>query len=139
MSVDSADETITAPTQDGHILRNFHNVTILNGTSYVAVDKNNGVAVSDGKVYTEKPKYNTITITGRPSCTRCARSGVPYKWFTKTYANYCPNCHHYNCLGNKHKWGSVHEKEITCFRCDSDFCVYCGKEKYSWSGVYLRK
>ena len=139
MSVDSADETITATNQDGYALKNMKDVAIINGTDYVTIDNNSGVAVSDGKIYTEKPRYKTITMTGKPSCTRCARHGVPYKWFTRTYKNYCPNCHHYNCLGNKHKRGAVYEKEITCFHCDSDFCVYCGKEKYSWSRAYLQK
>lgn len=143
VAVDSAD-TITNTDQSSP-LENFsnENLTIINDT-YYNLPKNSGYAVSDGKVYTDKTvkvkkQANTITMTGRPSCTRCARNHCAYTWRTKTYINYCPNCHHYNCLGNKHKRGAIHEKEITCFRCDSDFCVNCGKEKYSWSGVYLRK
>ena len=141
MSVDSADESITVKNDDKPLSDNFSktdNAVMVNGTYYV-LPNGSGKAVHDGKVYTEKPKYNTITMTGRPSCTRCARNGCSYTWRTKTYVNYCPNCHHYNCLGNKHKRGAVYEKEITCFRCDSDFCVNCGKEKYSWSRVYLHK
>lgn len=116
---------------------NMTNVTYLNDTHF-ALMKGSGVAKLNN-VVVEKPKHKTITMTGKPSCSRCARNGCAYTWRTKTYINYCPNCHHYGTLGNKHKWGSRHEKEITCFRCDSDFCINCGKEKYSWSGVYLRK
>lgn len=132
IAVDSADETITADNSDS--LQNIPKGTIIINDSYM-LDKNSSMAVSDGKVHVDKSVKTkpTITMTGRPSCTRCARNHRAYKWSTHTYINYCPNCHHYNCLGNKHKRGSVHEKEITCFRCDSDFCVRCGKEKYSWS------
>ena len=114
------------------------NATYIDGV-YCILPENSGVAVSDGKVYTEKSKYQKISMTGKPSCTRCARNGCAYTWRTKKYINYCPNCKHYNCLGNKHKWQSRHEQEITCFKCDSDFCVNCGKEKYSWSHKYLTK
>lgn len=123
------------------------NTIVINDTH--APIKNSGKAVSDGKVYTDKSVKptkvkptevkQTITMTGKPSCSRCARNHCAYTWRTKTYENYCPNCHHRNCLGNKHKWGSRHEQEITCLKCDSDFCINCGKEKYSWSNVHLRK
>lgn len=82
-----------------------------------------------------KPK---ITRTGKPSCGRCKQRGIPYKRFTKTYVNYCPNCYCYGVLGNKHKRGAVAEGEITCFNCDSDFCIYDGKEKMP-RRVFLRK
>lgn len=135
--VDSADETITV--KDQQKPQNISgNMIMVNGT-YVVTDEEDGWAKTDGKVYTEKPKYPTVTMTGRPSCTRCVRNHRAYKWSTHTYVDYCPNCHHYNCLINKHKWGSVHEKEFTCKYCDSDFCVVCGKEKYSWSSKELRK
>ena len=140
MSVDSADETITVKNDNQELLDNFsktHDVILLNGTYYLS--KDSGEAVSDGKVYVDKSVKPSITMTGRPSCTRCARNGCSYTWRTKTYLDYCPNCHHWNCLGNKYKSASVHEQEITCFHCDSDFCVNCGKEKYSYSRVYLRK
>lgn len=141
MSVDYAtdyidNDIITVPNQTIDNM-NITNVTYLNGTHY-ALDNDTGVAKLH-KIVVEKPKHSIIAMTGKPSCSRCARNHIPYKWFTKKYINYCPNCGHYNCLGNKHKRGSVHEQEITCFRCDSDFCVYCGKEKYSWSKVQLRK
>lgn len=142
VTVDYA-ETITAnQSQQDHLndLKTNMNLTIANTTkingTYYSVQKNVGVAKHDGKVHYSKP---VIAMTGKPSCTRCARNGCAYTWRTKKYINYCPNCKHYNCLGNKHKWQSRYEQEITCFRCDSDFCVNCGKEKYSWSRKYLTK
>ncbi len=139
LSADTADEDVISNINDSGHLSTIKNVTFINDT-YV-LPKNTGKAISDGKIYTDtsvkvKPK---ITMTGKPSCSRCARNHCSYTWRTKTYINYCPNCHHYNCLGNKHKWASRHEQEITCLRCDSDFCINCGKEKYSWSNKYLTK
>ena len=134
VSVDYADEITVNQT-----IENNTNCTLVNGTHYShEIIHENGVAHIH-KVVIEKPKYPLITMRGKPSCSRCYRNHCSYTWRTKTYINYCPNCHHYGTLGNKHKWGSTHEQEITCFRCDSDYCVNCGKEKYSWSKVYLRK
>lgn len=131
----------------------IHNksITVVNSTKLNDLNSTGSyfVANHNDKVYTvkEKPKKKTknkkklatITMTGKPSCSRCARNHCAYTWRTKTYVNYCPHCHHWNCLGNKHKSGSVHEQEISCFVCDSDFCINCGKTKYSWSNVYLRR
>ena len=139
VAIDYADDTIV--TQNESL--EFPNDTIVVNKSV----NDGGIVKHDGKLHTdksvkEKPKPKkkklaTITMTGKPSCSRCARNHIPYKWFTRTYVNYCPNCHHYGTLGNKHKSGSVYEQEISCFHCDSDFCIYDGKEKYSWSRVYL--
>lgn len=139
VSVDYASDNDTIVIENNQTINmsNFTNVTVLNGTHYVLAEESGTAKVN--KIVVEKQKVPVIAMTGKPSCTRCSRNGMPYKWFTKKYVNYCPNCHHWNCLGNKHKWGSRHEQEISCFRCDSDFCICCGKEKYSWSRVYLRK
>lgn len=137
LSADTAEEdTITNIGNDTVDMPN--NVKVFNG-EYI-LPKNSGKAISDGKIHTtvkkkSKNKIQTITITAKPSCG--CRNG--YYWYERTFTNYCPNCHHYNCLGNKHKYGARHEQEITCFRCDSDFCGVCGKEKYSWSHKYLTK
>ena len=74
-----------------------------------------------------------ISMKAKPSC-GCRYS---YKWRTKTFFNYCPNCHKINSLKKNPK--HVFEKEYTCKYCDSDFCGMCGKEKYSWSHKYLIK
>ena len=149
ISIDYAD-TITNIQKTNKVNQIPDDVIVINDSSQID-GYATGYATSDGKIYTDKSKKkkkqkkskkkpkNTITMTGKPSCSRCARNHIPYRWYTRTYVNYCPNCHHYNCLGNKHKSGSVYEQEISCFVCDSDFCVYDGKEKYSWSHVYLRK
>lgn len=139
LSADTAEKTddVITNINSSNNLQSISKDVIINDT-YV-LPKDAGIAKSDGKIYTDKSVKPTITMTGKPSCTRCTRNHCSYTWRTKTYVNYCPNCKHWNCLGNKHKRGSVHEKEISCFRCDSDFCVNCGKEKYSWSKVYLSK
>lgn len=143
--VDYASDTITA---NNTTLDVPDNTVVVNEST----EFNNEVISMDhkGKVHTDKSvptkkkhkkkkkQLPTVSMTGRPSCSRCARNHMPYKWSTHTYLDYCPNCHHYNCLVNKHKSGSVHERELTCKYCDSDYCVVCGKEKYSWSRVTLR-
>lgn len=136
ITIDSAEENITI--DNTNMTQN-----ITTNESYIG-PKNSGQAISDGKIYTVKEKtkkqakkQQTITMTGKPSCSRCAANHCSYTWRTKTYINYCPNCHRYRTLTNKHKWQSRYEQEISCSNCDSDFCINCGKEKYSWSGVYL--
>ena len=80
-----------------------------------------------------KSKTPLVTITAKPS----VQSGYAYKWYTMTWVDYCPNCHRYNCLLINPK--GVPERELTCSFCSSDFCGVTGKEKYSWSRVYLRR
>lgn len=100
------------------------------------VDLNNGnstiVVSSKDKIHTKKVAP-TISMWAKPS----VRCGYPYKWYYKTFIDYCPNCHHYNCLLKNPK--GVPENEYTCRYCDSDFDGVVGKEKYSWSNVYLIK
>lgn len=136
VTVDYADDTITVTENQTVDIDNSSGIIVLNDTYYS--EEKGGVAKLQ-KVVTQKQKLPVITMTGKPSCSRCAMNHISYRWFTRSYVNYCPHCHRYNVLGNKHKWASRHEKEITCFHCDSDFCVNCGKTKYSWSRVYLRR
>lgn len=136
MALDSADE-ISNVNETGLPQNVPKDTIILDNGSNVAVNSSLGmIKVKSSDLVHIKP---TITMTGKPSCSRCARNHCSYTWRTRSYVNYCPHCHRYNVLGNKHKWASRHEKEITCFHCDSDFCVNCGKTKYSWSNVYLRR
>ena len=93
------------------------------------------VMSSKDKVHTVKTKKKplpTISMWAKPS----VRCGYQYKWYYRTFIDYCPNCHHYNCLLKNPK--GVPENEYTCAICDSDFDGVVGKEKYSWSNVYLR-
>ena len=116
-----------------------NNITILNNTTVINVNDSasNILVKSSDRIYTSKAKTPTVTMIGKPSCS-CGRY-YSYRYYTKTYVNYCPNCHHWNCLVNKHKYPARYEQEISCQICDSDFCINCGKEKYGWSSVYLRK
>ena len=90
---------------------------------------------STDKIHTVKsePELPTISMWAKPS----VRCGYPYQWYYRTFIDYCPNCHHYNCLLKNPK--GVPENEYTCAICDSDFDGVVGKEKYSWSNVYLRR
>ena len=135
MAIDSADENISVTVNQSQV--NVTNCTEIDGVHYdTKVVNGTGIAKVHRIVHI-KPHYPIITMTGKPSCSRCASNHIPYKWFTKSYVNYCPNCHHYNCLLINPK--CVPERELTCKICDSDFCGVTGKEKYSWSKVYLRR
>ena len=112
----------------GAILVNNSSVIEVNDKAKVIVGKNNDV------VHYVHP---IITITAKPSC-GCGRY-YSYRWRTKAFINYCPHCHHYGVLYNAHKWPARYEQELTCKRCGADYCGNCGKEKYSWSNVYLRR
>ena len=141
MTIDYADDRPIKIIKNQSKYNDTSVIKVQDSKGIVAVNKSASVIIpkTSDKIHTIKPKYPTITMTGKPSCSRCARNHCSYTWRTKTYINYCPHCHHWTCLGNKHKYGSRYEQEITCFRCDSDFCVNCGKTKYSWSNVYLRR
>lgn len=45
-----------------------------------------------------------------------------YEWI-----DYCPQCHHYNCLANYHKGVN----EITCVLCDADYDGCTGGDKHA--------
>ena len=131
---DYADDTIVAENES---LKFPSNVTVVNKSAEkVDVIKHDGKLHIDKSVK-EKPKKKkrlpTISMWAKPS----VRCGYPYKWYYRTFVDYCPNCKHYNCLLKNPK--GVPENEYTCAICDSDFDGVVGKEKYSWSNVYLRR
>lgn len=115
------------------------NVSINSTDELLGVNPNesNLVVSSKDKVYTDKTvkekSVPTISMWAKPS----VRSGYSYTWYKFTWIDYCPNCKHYNCLLKNPK--GVPEMEYTCKYCDSDFCAVTGKEKFSWSYVYLRR
>ena len=108
---------------------------IVNDSSVVGLNESASVIIgkSSDKIYTVKQKYPTISMWAKPSC------GCRYKytWHYRTFVNYCPHCKKYGVLRKNPK--GVYEKEYTCVVDDCDYCAVCGKEKYSWSRVYLRK
>ena len=138
VAVDSA-TTITNMNESTNNI-NTSKVIMVNNSSYV-VGVDNGsyfVVKSSDKIHTNKTKSKkkelpTISMWAKPS----VRCGYSYKWYYRTFIDYCPNCHHYNCLLKNPK--GVPENEYTCKYCDSDFDGVVGKEKYSWSHVYLTK
>jgi len=80
------------------------------------------------------PADDVITVNMMPSCGCCGYPKTPYKRFTKTWKNYCPNCKKSGTLTDNPK--GVYEGEITCSMkkggCDADYCGYCGGDK--WGG-----
>ena len=125
--VDYADEITVNQTM------NDTNCTLVNDTHYShEIIHKNGVARIH-KIVVEKPKYPLISMWAKPS----VRSGYAYRWYYKTFIDYCPHCHHYNVLLKNPK--GVPEREYTCRRCGADYCAVTGKEKYSWSHYYLRR
>ena len=137
ITVDYADDPVITTVNQSQA--NVSNCTVVNGVHYdnmIVKNKTVGVAKVQ-KVVIIKPKYPIITMTGKPSCS-CGRYSS-YTWRTRSYVNYCPYCHRYGTLYNAHKYQARFEKEITCRRCSADFCINCGKEKYSWSKKYLRR
>ena len=126
----AANDTITANVSE----MNTANCTVIDGVHYDnrIISEDKGVAKLH-KVVTVKPKLPLISMWAKPS----VRCGYPYKWYYRTFVDYCPNCKHYNALLKNPK--GVPENEYTCRFCDSDFDGVVGKEKYSWSKVYLRR
>jgi hypothetical protein len=61
-------------------------------------------------------------------------SGVNEGWHVDHYSfyNYCPHCHHINCL----EVGLKRQDEITCNHCDADYS-FSGKEKVYRYPYYL--
>ena len=108
------------------------NCTFINGTYYSnGITKGHNIVIkTNERVHYEHP---LIGMYAKPSC-GCNHK---YTWHYRTFINYCPNCHHYGTLRKNPK--GVPEREYTCSRCSSDFCGVCGKEKFSWSNVYLKK
>lgn len=132
-SVDQAlsDETITNTENNNNITVNKNGDYInLNNEKYK--NKSTVHMKHNDTLHTHIP---TITITSKPSC-GCK---YYYRWYTRTWVDYCPHCHKYNVLHNAHKYPARYEQELSCKICGADYCGICGKEKYSWSKYYLRK
>ena len=135
VSVDYADDSITVTANHSQV--NVTNCTIVNGVHYdnkIVKDKDVGVAKLH-KVVITKPKYPVVSMWARPS----VRCNLPYKWYYRSFVDYCPHCRRYGVLYNAHKPQAKHEQEWTCKRCGADYDGVIGKEKYSWSHYYLRR
>ena len=105
-----------------------------NGTAIMVLNSSGGkIHIDKSKKSEKSKKLPTISMWAKPS----VRCGYAYRWYYRTFIDYCPNCHHYNCLLKNPK--GVPEREYTCAICDSDFDGVVGKEKYDWSNTYLRR
>ena len=121
-------ETITANQTE----MNITNCTLVNGVYYdnTILNKTHNTVKGFSKVHYIYPE---ISMWAKPS----VRSKYAYRWYKKTFIDYCPHCHHYKVLLKNPK--GVPEREYTCRRCGADYCAVTGKEKYSWSRYYLRR
>lgn len=136
MTVDYADTDITVSNMNESKTIELTNTTVLNDTHYI-LENDSGVAKvsNDGKIIISKPKYPIVSMWARPS----VRCSLPYKWYYRSFVDYCPHCRRYNVLYDAHKWQARYEHEWTCRRCGADYDAVIGKEKYSWSHYYLRR
>ena len=134
VSVDYADDNITVTANQSQV--NVTNCTEINGVHYddmiVNRSKNH---IHTYNVVSVKPKYPIVSMWARPS----VRCGLPYKWYYRSFVDYCPHCHRYGVLYDAHKYQARFEHEWTCRRCGADYDAVIGKEKYSWSRYYLRR
>lgn len=114
-----------------------NNDTILsNNTSDVNITNNQSV-ISDNS---SNHNISTITVHMKPS----VETGLEYKYYTRTWVNYCPFCHKFGTLTDTPKDvnrnSTVPEGELTCDMskggCDADFDGVSGKDKL-WRDVYL--
>lgn len=134
VAIDYADEDVNV-TSNGTVENvNLTNTTLVGGTHYV-LSNGSGIAKiqNNGKIIVEKPKYPIISMWAKPS----VRTNLPYKWYYRSFIDYCPHCHRYNVLLKNPK--GVPEREYTCKHCGADYDAVIGKEKYSWSHYYLRR
>lgn len=73
-----------------------------------------------------------------PTCSCC--TGVPYQRYQKSWRNYCPICGASGTLGVIPKSS---DGEVTCLMsrggCDSDYCCYCGGEKWYYPACNQNK
>lgn len=115
-----------------------NNDTILsNNTSDVNITNNQSVNISDNS---SNHNISTITVHMKPS----VETGLEYKYYTRTWVNYCPFCHKFGTLTDTPKDvnrnSTVPEGELTCDMskggCDADFDGVSGKDKL-WRDVYL--
>lgn len=114
---------------------NLTETKVVNDTHYVVMDKSQGIAKlqNKGKEYVVKKKYPVVSMWARPS----VRCSLPYKWYYRSFIDYCPHCRRYGVLYDAHKPQAKYEHEWTCAKCGADYDGVIGKEKYSWSHYYL--
>jgi hypothetical protein len=73
-----------------------------------------------------------VKVTALCSCGECS-----YTYHIGIFENYCPFCHHYECLEWNPKGTS--EGEWTCDVCGADYCAADGHCKAGGSQLYLHE
>lgn len=133
MAIDSADENISVTVNQSQV--NVSNCTEIDGVHYDTKVVNGTGIAKVHKIVHIKPHYPVVSMWARPS----VRCNLPYKWYYRSFVDYCPHCRRYNVLYNAHKYQARFEHEWTCRRCGADYDAVIGKEKYSWSHYYLQR
>jgi hypothetical protein len=103
--------------------RSVDGVVLDNGTTTTTRVVNKSVGAKSGLINKQVPRGDVISGTFKPSI----KSGYAYRWYRRSWINYCPGCHKYGTLTNNPK--GVPEGEITCSKCDADFCGVTGMDK----------
>ena len=67
--------------------------------------------------------YGVVSGYFKPSVS----SEYPYKWYYMEWVDYCPACGHHGVLQVNPK--GTYEGELTCMRCDADYCGVTGLDK----------
>lgn len=106
-------------------------IDVNDSASIITVKKTDKIYTIHKKTTKRIQKIGRITVTGYPTCYTCWRN-VKYRKAKRSYVNYCPNCKSYGVLLNNPK--KVVDGEITCRKCDCDFCCYCGRDKVGSGG-----
>ena len=135
MAIDYADDSVVVSANQSQV--NDTNTTVVGGVHYdEKLVKNNSTGIAKvHRIVHIKPHYPVVSMWARPS----VRCSLPYKWYYRSFVDYCPHCRRYNVLYNAHKYQARYEQEWTCRKCGADYDAVIGKEKYSWSSYYLRR
>lgn len=100
-------------------------ITLLVSSVFVIINIEDDTSVG-AKTPEVSKKVPKINMKAKPSCRFC--KDLKYKWYDKTFINYCPHCKKYNTLRKNPK--RVYEKEYTCSKCGADYCGVCGHDKH---------
>lgn len=99
------------------------------------VDSSNGgtAIIPEASAKSKVHRSGVITVTGECSCSM----GTNDIRRTKSWVNYCPECHKYGTLTFQRTWDCP-EGMLVCNSCDADYCAVHGKEHIYYGAPFLR-
>ena len=104
VTVDYADDPVITTVNQSQA--NVSNCTVVDGVHFddkIVKNKTTGIAKVH-KIVHIKPKYPVVSMWARPS----VRCNLPYKWYYRSFIDYCPHCRKYGVLYNAHKPQAKH-------------------------------